>query len=140
MERRLIDLVGKAVAYFHPSLTHVGIRVVIIASHINGVIILPVAIDHDPAPAGNLTHKPQKIELVTSLQSGCPFKDEDDCICRVDLQGIIKCGFDLPWTVYDDFMAECFGYSSVIVHILRAPPIFIDPMHEYETHLSVPLC
>ena len=39
-----------------------GIRVVIIASHINGVIIFPVAIDHDPTPAGNVTHKPQKIE------------------------------------------------------------------------------
>src|SRR6266568_2755519 len=140
MACRLIDLVGQAVAYFHPPLAHAGIRVVIIASHINGVIIFPVAIDHDPAPAGNVTHKPHKIELVTSLQICCPFKDEYDRICRVDLQGIIKCGFDLPWTVYDDFMTECFGYFSVIVHILRTPPIFIDPMHEYETHLSVPLC
>src|SRR5215472_6652596 len=105
MQRRLTDLVGKAVTDADPITAGGSIGVIVVAADADRVIVFPVAVDHDTTVARHASDQAGPIDLVAALQVGRPFEDEDDGVVLADLKGVMK-RRELRRTVYHHLVTQ----------------------------------
>src|SRR3989441_5779485 len=134
VERRLVDLVRKTVADVGPPPARRTVRVIIVANNTDRVVVFAVTVDNHSSLPGYLPNQAHEIEVVASLDLRRPFKNEDNCIVRPDVERITERRSPVRRTIHHDFMAQRLSNLSVVVEILSASTIFVHVVDEYQTH------
>src|SRR5206468_3300562 len=131
---RLVDLVRKTVADVGPPPARRTVRVIIVANNTDRLVVFAVTVDNHSSLPGHLPNQAHEIEVVASLDLRRPFKNEDSCIVRPDVERITERRFPVRRTIHHDFMAQRLSNLSVVVEILSASTIFVHVVDEYQTH------
>src|SRR5262249_18466772 len=76
-QRRLADLVREAVAYRYPLVAIAVVSMVVVSINRDGVVVVTITIEDDPAGPRNGLEEPRPIDVVAPHQGCRPFEDEE---------------------------------------------------------------
>src|SRR5262249_49780906 len=131
---RLDDSIGDAVADFDPLPAQGGIRMIYVADYLNGIVVLAVAVNDNPAGARNLAENPRPRQQVAVLQLCRELEDEDSrvsgaCVVRV-LEGRRSA------RRAEEHNLVPHGLSSALVkeHVPGAAAILQNVMNKQQAH------
>ena len=134
MEGGLEDLVSKRVTQLDPRAAGVSVGMVRVADDTDGVVVLSVAVDHEPAIPRHPCHEAEQVEVVAVLELGRPFEDEDHRVGGSQVERVIEAGPMVRWAIKRDRMAERTRDARVRGDVLGTAAVVDDPVDERQPH------
>src|SRR5262249_42862684 len=141
---RLENLLGEGIAGVNPSPALLVRRVVVVAHHADGGVVLSVAVDDDTTAPWKSRGHPCEIERVTLLEICGPLENEDDGADRLQGHGVLEGRVGTRVAVDSDFVTHLARGQREVVNILSAAPILMEVVDEHQPHgpsrLSINTC
>ena len=113
MKRGLTDLVRDTVANLSPLAARGVVRMVDVTVRSDHVVVVAVAVDHDPPLSRHLSDQPGEIEPVAVVLAGRPLEQEHDSVRGTNAQGIVQGNLVVRACVHGDLVPERSGRLAI---------------------------